>query len=364
MIFFSWNRSLTYYFSSLVINPGKSTPSSSGNGDHNSSTSSLDIPGCSSIISSEESSAEGKSTRNEARCIPWHKMPEELMTSLKHGRRPSPSLRKEMVRIVIADLYNLNLPLPRTTVLRALAQEAVRKYPNSLRDEVDGMILGSGYDSLLSQFLNRVDNVSRPRHGCHELKRKADNAAEADSAGSTASNQKRDSYGCLNWQPLSLPEGETEESQMTIKEELKELHKSEPHVDRREVETKMAKTYASQRISLNKPDCALLDVVEEWPYLFDEKILLLHFKQLVGMDAKEKITEGLERKSAKMYRFFRQSRSFGNVQDKRIHLVLNKVDEAVQMTKCESSKVMGLVYLVSAYGGEEVQHYIYQQVIL
>ena len=133
MIFFSWNRSLTYYFSSLLINPGKSTPSSSGNGDHNSSTSSLDIPGCSSIISSEESSAEGKSTRNEARCIPWHKMPEELMTSLKHGRRPSPSLRKEMVRIVIADLYNLNLPLPRTTVLRALAQEAVRKYPNSLK---------------------------------------------------------------------------------------------------------------------------------------------------------------------------------------------------------------------------------------
>ena len=151
---------------------------------------------------------------------------------------------------------------------------------------------------------------------------------------------------------------------MTIKEELKELHKSEPHVDRREVETKMAKTYASQRISLNKPDYALLDVVEEWPYLFDENILLLHFKQLVGMDAKEKITEGLERKSAKMYRFFRQSRSFGNVQDKRIHQVLNKVDEAVQMTKCESSKVMGLVYLVSAYGGEEVQHYIYQQVIL
>ena len=51
-------------------------------------------------------------------------------------------------------------------------------------------------------------------------------------------------------------------------------------------------------------------------------------------------------------------------QDKRIQQTLNLVDEAVQMTRCESPKVMGLVYLVSAYIGEEVQQHIYQQVVI
>ena len=62
--------------------------------------------------------------------VPWQKMPPCLMLALEDKRHPAPSLRKEMVRIIIDNLDRPNKAHPPVTVLRAISHE-VKKIPES-----------------------------------------------------------------------------------------------------------------------------------------------------------------------------------------------------------------------------------------
>ena len=41
-----------------------------------------------------------------------------------------------------------------------VAVKLVMKYPNSLKDKIDIIVIGSGHDSLMKQFISRNENLT------------------------------------------------------------------------------------------------------------------------------------------------------------------------------------------------------------
>ncbi|KAL7880082.1 hypothetical protein SRHO_G00023360 [Serrasalmus rhombeus] len=90
--------------------------------------------------------------------IPWQKLPEELLQSLERQKRPSPRLRREMIRIVVSEIMKVcSNPTKRNST--EIGKRMVAKYPKSLQDVIEGDVVGPGYHSLAKQLQARVDNV-------------------------------------------------------------------------------------------------------------------------------------------------------------------------------------------------------------
>lgn len=85
--------------------------------------------------------------------IPWRKFPEALTQALERGKRPSPSLRKEMVRIVVREMMKVTTSLCKRNAVD-VARKLVAKYPKSLQDVIESDIIGTGYYSLVKQIPN------------------------------------------------------------------------------------------------------------------------------------------------------------------------------------------------------------------
>jgi len=92
--------------------------------------------------------------------IPWEKFSEELMQSLERGKRPSPKMRREMVRIVVSAMMRKSSYLGKRSSTE-VAKKMVAKYPKSLQDVIDGDVIGPGYHSLVKQLQYRIENVKR-----------------------------------------------------------------------------------------------------------------------------------------------------------------------------------------------------------
>ncbi|XP_055358744.1 uncharacterized protein LOC114841933 [Betta splendens] len=73
--------------------------------------------------------------------IPWDKFPEELIQSLERGQRPSPRMRREMVRILVREMMQKGPCISRRKCTE-VAQKVVAKYPQSLQDVIDGDVIG------------------------------------------------------------------------------------------------------------------------------------------------------------------------------------------------------------------------------
>ncbi|KAG1925822.1 hypothetical protein F2P79_025266 [Pimephales promelas] len=92
--------------------------------------------------------------------VPWDKLPEELMQLLERGNRPSPRIRREMVRIVVQEMMRKN-PCPSKKSSTEVAKKMVAKYPKSLQDIIEGDVIGPGYHSLVKQLQYRIENAKR-----------------------------------------------------------------------------------------------------------------------------------------------------------------------------------------------------------
>lgn len=152
----------------------KSPIPSSGRRSINSSveswldSSSMDMQGKSTGARTSRSGY-GRSVDIQVVSVPWSKMPPMLTQALDAEERPDPRLRREMVRIIVDDLNKPGLKLPRTKELGRIAQAIVNKYPKSFADNIGGMVVGSGYESLLKQLVNKVDNATRPNPNKRKL---------------------------------------------------------------------------------------------------------------------------------------------------------------------------------------------------
>lgn len=91
--------------------------------------------------------------------IPWKHFPTSFMQTLKAGKRPQPSGRREMVRILAAEIYK-KYKKPGKKALAVIAQKLVKRFPNSFQDVIEDTLVGTGYDSMLKQWMSRIDNGS------------------------------------------------------------------------------------------------------------------------------------------------------------------------------------------------------------
>ncbi|KAL0190867.1 hypothetical protein M9458_013565, partial [Cirrhinus mrigala] len=156
-------------------------------------------------------------------------------------------------------------------------------YPGAFKEVIEGEVVGSGYDSVIKQLINRVDNVRRGTTSLSLKRRAAGNSEEED----TLRRKKRlDSYGCKNWQPVQLPANETPDTQKHVQEEMKKMNR-ERCQDTNTVENMMRATFFTQRKDIiNGVDTS--DLMHEWPYLFETAGMMTHFKELTGIDIDDK----------------------------------------------------------------------------
>ncbi|KAL0150084.1 hypothetical protein M9458_054609 [Cirrhinus mrigala] len=119
---------------------------------------------------------------------------------------------------------------------------------------------------------------------------------------------KVDSYGCVNWQPSKLPEGETLESLYEKQRELLNIYSQEGQrgADQKRVNDLMALLYMQQRHNINAtPSPSMSDLQKEWPFLFIKKFLLQHFCTLTGIELEPRLRESLASKGKRLLHYFK-----------------------------------------------------------
>ncbi|XP_044187381.1 uncharacterized protein LOC122967041 [Thunnus albacares] len=224
------------------------------------------------------------------------------MQCLARQKRPSPKLRREMIRVVVAAVIKVcNNPTKQN--MTQIAKRMVAKYPKSLQDVIDGDVVGSGYDSIAKQLQTQVENVKRP--DTPKIKRRKQDTEEEDTDEVTPSQRAtvQDTYGCVKWDPKFMPVTETVESQKIKKEQMKKMHE-DMHYNAEEIKKLVVATYFSQRGDINK-GVTLKHLRQEWPFLFKEPGMAAHFEELTGLSLIGTFIGNVERKGRRLLEFFR-----------------------------------------------------------
>ncbi|CAL1300168.1 unnamed protein product [Larinioides sclopetarius] len=129
--------------------------------------------------------------------VPWKDMPAELIEVQEENKRPTPSLRRNMVRIIKEDIGKI-VQKPGRKALSIVARKIVKKY-SSLSDTLCGEGVGDGHMLLSKQMEVRFANVNRAGE-YNRLKRSL-----KEKTGREEKIKLAVVYGCLNWQPPHLP---------------------------------------------------------------------------------------------------------------------------------------------------------------
>ena len=232
--------------------------------------------------------------------IPWDKFPEELMQSLERGTRPSPRMRREMVRIVACEMMRKSSCVSKRNSTE-VAKKMVAKYPKSLQDIIEGDVIGPGYHSLVKQLQNRIENVKRSMTPKIRKRKRCTDESDTDEVPPEQRAAIQDTYGCINWDLKFLPLGETAESQQEKKEKLK-MMSQQTDANPEEVKLLMKLTFYTQRKQVNQgKDIKYL--LEEWPFWFDELGMEVHFKELTGIGLKETFTRNVNLKGKRLLNY-------------------------------------------------------------
>lgn len=236
--------------------------------------------------------------------VPWKKMPQGIKEAVKKQKRPNPSDRRKMVRILVDSMQEQTIN-PARAQCAIIAKRIVQQHPQCFADRADDdEILGCGYFSLLTQIKSRVEHVNR-NNTLARLR-----APKSATRGLTVAPQHPvgvDSYGCINWQPQETPDGETEESLESSRALLCNLYSEKGPLATDDEETRklMHKTYFLQRQNINGPPVlAVKEIQQMWPYLFQPRHMFEHFASLTGIEILPRFRQAMERKGERIYRFF------------------------------------------------------------
>ncbi|KAK2916709.1 hypothetical protein Q8A67_001083 [Cirrhinus molitorella] len=263
--------------------------------------------------------------------IPWSRMPAALVQATSTGERARPGPRREFVRIVVAAMQ-AHCPNPNLAACGEVARNIVSTYPLTFGDiSEEGEQLGNGFSCLQRQLKTRVEHVNRDvmEHRIRRPRRPSGKrAGQEDNFTRTKVRCKVDSYGCINWQPSSIPEGETAESLEMKRKVVAEIFQSAgpKAAELSNVEDLMQQTYVYQRHMINScPPPTISEIEGHWPFLFTERGLCRHFKILTGIDIRSRFSETLLVKSKRILNYFGRQRLKWN---EEIQSMLNEIDDA------------------------------------
>ncbi|XP_074541811.1 uncharacterized protein LOC141802203 [Halichoeres trimaculatus] len=277
----------------------------------------ITLPPCAQPHSSRLSSTPQNSWISHFQ-IPWGKMPEKLVEATLGKKRARPEDRRAWKRIVV-DAMLAHCPNPNKAACEEIAKVIVSKYPSTFADaNEEGEQIGIGYYSLARQMKQRVEHVNR-NNVSEKVRRPRSSTETTDGDGAIIKmgRSKVDSYGCINWQPKVLPEGENIESLENRRKYMADLFKSfgPTAVDRPDVDESMRLTYMYQRHMLNSCPPPSIDVIEEhWPFLFTKRGLSNHFKILTGIDVCDRAAGALQSKGKRIINFFQRKNPNRDIQ--------------------------------------------------
>ena len=102
-----------------------------------------------------------------------------------------------MVLIIVDDVLDI-VKKPKKSDWGNIAFRIVKQHRQLFEDNIDGNVVGNGFESLQKQFICRVENLARTKKS---LVRMSDNeSTSSDTSSSTSGfSQKRrsvDEYGC------------------------------------------------------------------------------------------------------------------------------------------------------------------------
>ena len=165
---------------------------------------------------------------------------------------------------------------PSHKILATVASKVVTQYPASFEDKMDDIIIGSGHGSLLTQLEQRVQNLNR--NGKKSAKRSL--PEDQDSASTEGKKSSTNRYGtCSEFEP-GLPKTETESMQEEKKKTLKEMYSWEVW-EKEKIKEMMDSTYPSVRKDINTGKETLNNIKANWPFLFEEFVMLEHVNRLI-----------------------------------------------------------------------------------
>uniref|UniRef100_A0A3P9DB82 Uncharacterized LOC101486530 n=1 Tax=Maylandia zebra TaxID=106582 RepID=A0A3P9DB82_9CICH len=262
--------------------------------------------------------------------VPWEKMPTRLSQALATGGMAHPEDRRIMIRTVVEGM-RVHCPNPNRAACGEVARAIVSKYPATFADKTaEGEQLGCGYYSLLKQLKTRVEHVNRDNVSSR-IRQPRKRSTRENNEGDVAIKRGRselDSYGCINWQPTTLPEGETSETLETKRQTMSTVFRSAgpQAIETTDVNTYMSLTYIYQRHMLNSwPAPTLCEVQEHWPFLFTKRGLCTHFHTLTDIEVETRLSEALLTKGRRILNFFQSQRLQWN---KEIEHLLRECDSA------------------------------------
>ncbi|KAM9405643.1 uncharacterized protein ACWYII_028836 isoform 1-T1 [Salvelinus alpinus] len=242
--------------------------------------------------------------------VPWQQTPESLRRAIAEGRRVEAADRRLMVRITV-DAMRVHCLNPNKKVCSEIAKAIVSEYPESFADlSKEGELLSRRYSSLLTQIKTRVEHVNRNTE--NRIRRpKTNKKGENSNRQVKTARTKVDSYGCINWHPQDLPEGETPDSLENKRQIMATIFNSASPsgVDRGDVDEFMRLTYINQRHMINAwPAPSIGDVKEQWPFLFAKRWLCAHFHMLTGVEIDRCLSDALRSKGKTIVNFFRSQK--------------------------------------------------------
>ncbi|XP_035999502.1 uncharacterized protein LOC118564740 isoform X2 [Fundulus heteroclitus] len=286
--------------------------------------------------------------------IPCENFPEGLMQCLQRGKRPKPRFRREMIRIIVKEMMKA-CASPSKRASTEIAKRLVAMYPNSLQDVIEGDVVGQGYHSLVKQIQARVENVKRSSSPMIQ-KRKTVESDDTDEVPPEKRASIQDTYGCIKWDMKYLPVSETSESQQEKKEKMKILNE-QTSFRPEEVKTLMKSTYYSQRKAINE-GADLQILMEEWPLLFQEIGMGIHFEELTGVSLKQTFLTSLEKKGKRLLDFLKTTCAD---KSKRVLETVIKLQIQRGQQKGCAEDVMDMILLLLSYFDEKEEilfHYI------
>ncbi|MEQ2177042.1 hypothetical protein GOODEAATRI_034462 [Goodea atripinnis] len=166
----------------------------------------------------------------------------------------------------------------------------------------------------------------------------------------------QDTYGCIKWDMKFLPVSETSESQQEKQKQMKILSE-QTSFSPEEVKTLMKCTYYSPRKAINK-GADLQILIEEWPFLFQEIGMSVHFEELTGVPLKQTFLTSLEKKAKRLLRFLETTCAD---KSKRVLEAVVKLRMQRGQLKGSSEDVKDMMLLLLSYFDEKEEillHYV------
>ena len=247
--------------------------------------------------------------------IPFKKLNETTLQALESGNLLNSFMRKELVHLVV-DYARETMKHPLTRHFRSLANMVLETYPNSIVESIGGIIVGTGCEAFTQQLLYRNDYKNTLQNPLTKRARSDSNTENK------STNVRKDSYGCINFEPTIY----NEEELLKLKESLQN-----PSVSNTiDIFANMSKCYSLIRNDINKNMHVHL-LIKEWPHLFTEEGICCHFQTLTGINIKDTVHQKVREDSGTIFRYSekpqkRAERSIKIIQNMNNHITQSQTN--------------------------------------